>query len=57
MPYSFFVDDAEIITTLQQDGLEALKKSTEEVMTIVYQPQAVFRVRAVTRCSSTLTGT
>lgn len=31
-------------------------KSTEESITIVYQPQAVFKVRAVTRCSSTLSG-
>lgn len=31
-------------------------KSTEDTITIVYQPQAIFRVRAVTRCTSTLTG-
>ena len=35
---------------MQQEG------STEEVLTIVYQPQSLFRVRAVTRCSATIPG-
>ena len=30
--------------------------SMEDSLTIVFEPQAVFRVRAVTRCSSTLSG-
>lgn len=29
---------------------------TEKVLDIIYQPQAVFRVRAVTRCTSSLEG-
>ena len=32
------------------------KLSTEEVLTIVYQPQAVFRVRAIAQCSATIPG-
>lgn len=31
--------------------------SVEKVLTIVYQPQAVFRIRPVTRCSATIAGT
>ncbi|KAI8061010.1 WD40-repeat-containing domain protein [Gongronella butleri] len=53
MPYSFYVDDAEIRKNLWADRKD---KSTEDTITIVYQPQAIFRVRAVTRCTSTLTG-
>ena len=56
MPYSFSVDDQEILQSIQQDILDKLKKTTEDVLTIMYQPQAVFRVRAVTRCSSALSG-
>ena len=29
---------------------------TEKVLDIIYQPQAIFRVRAVTRCTSSLEG-
>jgi ribosome assembly protein 4 len=36
---------------LNQDVLE-----TEKVVEIIYQPQAIFRVRAVSRCTSTITG-
>ncbi|RGB25566.1 putative Notchless [Rhizophagus diaphanus] len=56
LPYSFSVDDKEITSTLYKDIIQGLKKSTEDVLTIVYQPQAIFRVRAVTRCTSTLSG-
>lgn len=56
LPYSFSVDDKEITSTLYKDIIQGLKKSTEDVLTIVYQPQAIFRVRAVTRCTSTLNG-
>ncbi len=38
--------------TLDKDALE----SSESVLEIIYQPQAVFKVRAVTRCSSTIQG-
>ncbi|CAG8636567.1 795_t:CDS:10, partial [Paraglomus occultum] len=56
LPYAFSVDETEIITSLHKDIVVGLNKSTEDVLTIVYRPQAIFRVRAVTRCTSTLAG-
>ncbi|KAI8922298.1 WD40-repeat-containing domain protein [Powellomyces hirtus] len=56
LPYSFLVDDTEIKTDLHLDIIHGLGRSTEDQITILYRPQAVFRVRAVTRCSSSLTG-
>lgn len=55
MPYSFFVREDEIRTDLgslltQQGG------STEATVVIVYQPQALFRVRSVSRCTGTMPG-
>ena len=39
------------------DGfLQKEEVETEKVLEIVYQPQAVFKVRAVTRCTSTIPG-
>ncbi|KAJ1978040.1 ribosome assembly [Dimargaris verticillata] len=55
-PYSFYVDQVEILRSLDEDVLQATGRSTEDTLTIVYQPQALFRVRPVTRCSSSLTG-
>ena len=55
LPYSFYLNDDEVTTalaaTVQQQQL-----STEAALTLVYQPQALFRVRAVTHCTSTLPG-
>lgn len=54
-PYLFFVNNTEIT----QDLAEVLKWQLidyESTLSIVYQPQAVFRVRGVTRCTSSLTG-
>jgi len=56
LPYAFSVDETEIITSLHKDIIVGLNKSTEDVLTIVYRPQAIFKVRAVTRCTSTLAG-
>ncbi|CAG8530576.1 1805_t:CDS:10 [Acaulospora morrowiae] len=56
LPYAFSVDQREITTSLYKDIIQGLQKSTEDVLKIVYQPQAIFKVRAVTRCSSTLSG-
>ncbi|XP_037071764.1 notchless protein homolog 1-like, partial [Pollicipes pollicipes] len=36
--------------------LEQLTVDSEKVLDIIYQPQAVFRVRAVTRCTSSIPG-
>ena len=54
VPLAFFVDDEQITNSLQ----ETIKdfNTSENVIEIVYQPQAVFQVRAVTRCTGTLEG-
>ena len=54
-PYLFFVNNAEIT----EDLASVLKYQLidyESTLSIVYQPQAVFRVRGVTRCTSSLSG-
>ncbi|KAI8826260.1 WD40-repeat-containing domain protein [Fimicolochytrium jonesii] len=56
LPYTFLVDDTEITADLHTDVIHGLGKSTEDQITILYRPQAVFRVRAVTRCSASLSG-
>lgn len=55
VPYTFFVNDAEVTGKLEET-IEKHSIETEKVVEIVYQPQAVFRVRAVTRCTSTIPG-
>ncbi|XP_060146887.1 notchless protein homolog 1 isoform X4 [Globicephala melas] len=55
LPLAFYVHDAEIISSLGST-LESQAVETEKVLDIVYQPQAIFRVRAVTRCTSSLEG-
>jgi ribosome assembly protein 4 len=50
VPYIFFVNEKEIRSTLKA-ALDKDKINTEHVVDIVYQQQAVFRVRAVTRCT------
>lgn len=54
-PYLFFVNDDEIRDSVQQT-VGANKLDVENVLDIVYQPQAVFRVRPVTRCTSSMPG-
>lgn len=54
-PYSFYVNDDEIVGTLGKT-VEEQKISSETVVSIIYKPQAAFRVTAVTRCSGTLPG-
>lgn len=55
MPLAFFFRDAEIVVSLEKT-LAGQAVETEKVLDIIYQPQAVFRVRAVTRCTSSLEG-
>ncbi|XP_057295137.1 notchless protein homolog 1-like [Hydractinia symbiolongicarpus] len=55
VPYTFFINEKEVTDTLGAI-LEKEKVETEKVVEILYQPQAVFKVRAVTRCTSTLPG-
>ncbi len=55
LPYSFFVRGDEVVGNLK-DFMAKRQLSSETTLEIVYQPQAVFRVRALTRCTSTLPG-
>ena len=57
IPYEFFIHDVEIQHSLRET-LETVKNVTEceKTLEIVYRPQALFRVRAVTRCSSNMPG-
>jgi ribosome assembly protein 4 len=55
IPYSFYVNDTEIIDNLSLT-LQLFKHSTETQVDIVYRPQAIFRIRSVTRCSSSMAG-
>lgn len=55
IPYLFFINDKEIKNNLQETiDLDSL--NTESTLDIVYQQQAVFRVRPVTRCTSSIPG-
>ncbi|XP_037936540.1 protein Notchless [Teleopsis dalmanni] len=54
-PYLFFVGEEEIKKTLDA-ALDLSTTDTENVIDIVYQPQAVFKVRPVTRCTSSMPG-
>ncbi|KAI9027966.1 quinon protein alcohol dehydrogenase-like superfamily [Hyaloraphidium curvatum] len=56
VPYSFYVDDQEIVNSIYTDLIETNKKTTEHIISIVYQPQAIFKVRPVTRCTSSMEG-
>ncbi|XP_050428981.1 notchless protein homolog 1 [Adelges cooleyi] len=55
VPYAFFVDEKEIVKDLDE-CLDNKKLNTEQVIDIIYQQQAVFKVRPITRCSSSLPG-
>ncbi|KAM6564494.1 hypothetical protein CsatB_024492 [Cannabis sativa] len=55
LPYSFYISDMELVGPLSH-YLESNKVSVEKALIIVYQPQAIFRVRPIYRCSSTITG-
>ena len=56
IPFSFFVNDVEITEQLENALDKDALESAESVLEIIYQPQAVFKVRAVTRCTSTIEG-
>ena len=55
LPYTFFVQDSEVTGSVG-DAVDQNNLSTEQVVEIVYRPQAVFKVRAVTRCAASLPG-
>lgn len=55
LPMAFYVNNVEITDTLEKFVGKDFNIN-EHVMEIVYQPQAVFKVRAVTRCTGSLEG-
>lgn len=55
IPFAFYVNDVEVIDSLEKNIGENFS-SSEDVLEIVYQPQAIFKVRAVTRCTGSLEG-
>lgn len=63
VPYSFYAkvirngveDDVEVMSTLA-NLIKEHKLGTEDVISLTYQPLAVFRVRPVTRCTDTMPG-
>ncbi|KAK6027050.1 WD domain, G-beta repeat protein [Ostertagia ostertagi] len=54
VPISFFTEDGVEIVGSIEKSLE--KIDFEKTLCLVYQPQAVFRVQPVTRCSSSMPG-
>jgi len=56
MPYSFHLEETEITSNLAASFGKLASQSTERVLNITYYPLAVFRVRPVTRCTSSLSG-
>jgi ribosome assembly protein 4 len=54
-PYAFYVDDVPLDRSVR-DVLASVDRTTEKVLEITYQPQALFRVRAVQRCTASLAG-
>lgn len=55
VPYIFYINETEISNSLEKT-LNLTNVNTEGVVEIVYQQQAVFRVRPVTRCTSSMPG-
>lgn len=55
LPYAFYISDEELIAPLET-YLQKNKVSVEKALPIVCQPQAIFRIRPVNRCSATISG-
>ncbi|KAK5650605.1 hypothetical protein RI129_001634 [Pyrocoelia pectoralis] len=54
-PFLFFINEVEITKDLKST-IDVSTINTENVVDIVYQQQAIFRVRPVTRCTSSMPG-
>lgn len=55
VPFLFYVNEIEITHTLQK-ALSISTLNTEGVVDIIYQQQAIFKVRPITRCTSSMPG-
>lgn len=57
MPLAFYVNDVEVENSLKPYlSLNKEFNPSENVIDIIYQPQAIFKVRSVTRCTGELEG-
>lgn len=54
-PFLFYINDVEITHSLKS-AIDINSLNTEGVVDIIYHRQAVFRVRPVTRCTSSIPG-
>eukprot|EP01147_Barroeca_monosierra_P009998 gene9998-2172_t len=54
-PYAFYIKEKEVTANLLET-MNAAEVSTEEVVRVTYQPQAVFRVAGISQCSGTIPG-
>ncbi|KAL3732675.1 hypothetical protein ACJRO7_029342 [Eucalyptus globulus] len=50
-PYTFYILDQELVVSLN-----LYCRKTKKVLSVVCQPQAIFRIRPVNRCSATIAG-
>lgn len=55
MPYTFYVNDVEVEDSLAQT-LVSEGVSCEGVVSVSFQPLAIFKVRPVVRCTDTMPG-
>uniref|UniRef100_A0A0D9XTS9 NLE domain-containing protein n=2 Tax=Leersia perrieri TaxID=77586 RepID=A0A0D9XTS9_9ORYZ len=55
LPYAFYIGDEELSVQLGA-YMQQKNANVEVTLRIVYQPQAVFRIRPVNRCSATIAG-
>ena len=55
VPYLFFLNGHEIQSSIAECAKHQIL-DTEKTLPIVYQPQAVFKVRPVSRCTSSMPG-
>ena len=55
VPYAFYVADAELAGELGA-AMVAQQVSVEKAVSILFRPQAVFRVRPVGRCTASMVG-
>lgn len=55
LPLAFYINNVEVTDTLEKFIGKDFNVS-EDIVEIIYQPQAVFKVKAVTRCTGSLEG-
>ncbi|CDF37491.1 WD40-repeat containing protein [Chondrus crispus] len=57
LPYAFFLSDSrEEVTKSLKLAMKSVSVGKEKILSITFQPQSLFRVRSVTRCTSSLPG-